>query len=79
MDYLGTIRHERKFSMINNTNFTDLKSLSVDTTKPLDNRIKQYISDVKNPYKVRVGDIIVQIEFGGGQSFSNALVTGFQI
>lgn len=79
MVFLGIIRCERKFSMINNTNFTDLKSLSVDTTKPLDNRIKQYIKDVKNPYKVRVGDIIVQIEFSGGQSFSNALVTGFQM
>ena len=79
MVYLGIIRYERKFSMINNTNFTDLKSLSVDTKKPLDNRIKQYVMDVKNPYKVRVGDMIVQIEFCGGKSFSNALVTGFQM
>lgn len=68
--------------MVNTFNiedFTDLKSLTVDKTKTLDKRLKQYIKDVKNPYKVRVGDILVQIEFSGGKSFANALATGFQM
>ncbi len=68
--------------MVNTFNiedFTDLKSLTVDKTKTLDKRLKQYIKDVKNPYKVRVGDILVQIEFSGGKSFANALAAGFQM
>ena len=53
--------------------YRDLKDLTVDVTKPLDKRLKQYIMDVKNPRMVRVGDILVQIEFAGNRSFSDAL------
>ena len=53
--------------------YKDLKDLTVDVTKPLDKRLKQYITDVKNPHMVRVGDILVQIEFAGNRSFSDAL------
>lgn len=53
--------------------FRDLRELTVDVTKPLDKRLKQYIMDVKNPRMVRVGDILVQIEFAGNRTFSDAL------
>lgn len=53
--------------------YRDLKDLTVDVSKPLDKRLKQYIMDVKNPHMVRVGDILVQIEFAGNRSFSDAL------
>lgn len=53
--------------------FRDLKELTVDVTKPVDKRLKQYIMDVKNPHMVRVGDILVQIEFAGKRSFLDAL------
>ena len=57
----------------NINDFRDLKDLTVDVTKPLDKRLKQYVMDVKNPHMVRVGDILVQIEFAGNRSFSDAL------
>lgn len=53
--------------------YRDLKDLTVDVIKPLDKRLKQYVMDVKNPHMVRVGDILVQIEFTGQKSFSDAL------
>ena len=59
--------------------FRDLRELQVDVTKPLDKRLKQYIMDVKNPRMVRVGDILVQIEFAGKKSFSDALSAAFQM
>lgn len=59
--------------------FRDLKELTVDVTKPLDKRLKQYIMDVKNPHMLRVGDILVQIEFAGNRSFSDALSAAIQI
>ena len=59
--------------------FKDLRDLTVDVTKPLDKRLKQYITDVKNPRMVRVGDILVQIEFAGNRSFSDALSAAIQI
>lgn len=63
----------------NINDFRDLKDLTVDVTKPLDKRLKQYIMDVKNPHMVRVGDILVQIEFAGNRSFSDALSAAIQI
>lgn len=59
--------------------FRDLKELTVDVTKPLDKRLKQYVMDVKNPHMVRVGDILVQIEFAGNRSFLDALSAAIQI
>ena len=59
--------------------FRDLRELTVDVTKPLDKRLKQYIMDVKNPHMVRVGDILVQIEFAGKKSFTDALSAAIQI
>lgn len=63
----------------NINDFRDLKDLTVDVTKPLDKRIKQYVMDVKNPHMVRVGDILVQIEFAGNRNFSDALSAAIQI
>lgn len=63
----------------NINDFRDLKDLMVDVTKPLDKRLKQYVMDVKNPHMVRVGDILVQIEFAGNRSFSDALAVAFQM
>lgn len=57
--------------------FTDLKVLTVDKTKPKQERLKQFITDVKNPYMVRVGDTLVRIEFTGGRNFSDALTAAF--
>lgn len=63
----------------NINDFRDLKDLTVDVTKPLDKRLKQYVMDVKNPRMVRVGDILVQIEFAGNRNFSDALSAAIQI
>ena len=59
--------------------YRDLKDLTVDVSIPLDKRLKQYIMDVKNPRMVRVGDILVQIEFAGNRSFSDDLSLAFQM
>lgn len=55
----------------------DLKVLTVDRTKPIEERLKQFIKDVKNPYMVRVGDMPVRIEFIGGRNFSDAFAAVF--
>ena len=68
--------------MINTFNiedYKDLKVLTIDKTKPRKERLKQYITDVKNPYLVRVGDTQVKIEFTGGKSFSDALTAVFGV
>lgn len=61
----------------NMDDFKDLKELTVDKTKPLNKRLEQYVKEVKNPCMVRVGDILVQLEFTGKKSFSDALSAAF--
>ena len=66
--------------MVNTFNiegFADLKVLAIDKTKTIEERLKQFITDVKNPYMVRVGDTLVKIEFSGGRNFSDALTAAF--
>jgi hypothetical protein len=66
--------------MVNTFNiedYKDLKVLTVDKTKSKQERLKQFITDVKNPYMVRVGDTLVRIEFTGGRNFSDALTAAF--
>ena len=68
--------------MVNTFNiedFADLKALTIDKTKPIEERLKQFIADVKNPYMVRVGDTLVRIEFTGGRNFSDALTAAFRV
>ena len=57
--------------------FTDITTITVDKTKPANERLKQYIDDVKNPYTVKVGDMLVRIEFTGTKDFSDALTAAF--
>ena len=66
--------------MVNTFNaedFADLKTLTVDKTKSQPERLRQFVTDVKNPYMVRVGDTLVKIEFTGGRNFSDALTAAF--
>lgn len=68
--------------MVNTFNiedYVDLKVLTIDKTKPIEERLKQFILDVKNPYMVRVGDTLVRIEFTGGRNFSDALTAAFGV
>lgn len=56
----------------------DLKTVDVDKTKPIEERLKQYVTEVKNPYMVRVGNTPIQIEFTGGRTFSDALAAALR-
>ena len=64
-------------NIFNIEDFADLKVLTVDKTKPTEERLKQFILDVKNPYMIRVGDTLVRIEFTGERNFSDALTAAF--
>lgn len=66
-------------STFNIEDFADIKILTVDKTKTIEERLKQFITDVKNPYMVRVGDTLVRIEFTGGRTFSEALTAALLV
>ena len=55
----------------------DLKAIAIDKTKPAQERLIKYIADVNNPYTVRVGDMLVHIEFSCSRDFQDALTSAF--
>jgi hypothetical protein len=52
----------------------DIKNISLDMDAPAAERAVQYLSQVKNPYHFRVGDIAVNVEFTeGGKSLRDCI------
>jgi len=53
---------------------TDLSSIEIDREKSKEERILDYIYQVKNPYYFKVGDVAVRLVFDeGGRSFQECL------
>lgn len=51
----------------------DISSIRIDRGLPLEERKRQYLEKVKNPYLVRVGDMKVKVRFADeGISFNEA-------
>lgn len=43
----------------------DIRDITIDSSLPQDERIKAFISQVKNPYRFRVGDVVVNVSYAG--------------
>jgi len=57
-----------------NDGLVDLHDIKIDTALPVEEKLKSFIKQIKNPYKYRVGDIVVNIRFtDNGRSFKDAL------
>jgi len=41
----------------------DIKEVRIDTELPVENRIREFIKQIKNPYCFRYGKLIVQVEY----------------
>ncbi|MEE3393505.1 MAG: hypothetical protein VZR23_07485 [Lachnospiraceae bacterium] len=58
---------------VNPDDVTDITKLRIDRSKPVEERRRQYLKQVGNPYLVRVGDTIVRVSFAeNGVSFEEA-------
>ena len=46
-----------------NNSLVDISEVKIDTSLPLDERMKSYIKQIKNPYRYKYGDITVRVSF----------------
>lgn len=53
----------------------DLRSVSIDKSLPVPERMIAFVKQVKNPYLFRVDDITVKVEFSSGKSLEDSLLT----
>lgn len=63
---------ETDFSDVKLEELTDISGIQIDRELSLEERKKQYLKKVGNPYLVRVGNMKVKVRFMGGISFNEA-------
>ena len=51
----------------------DLRSVSIDKTLPVPERMRAFVKQIKNPYLFKVDDITVKVEFSSGKSLEDSL------
>ncbi len=64
---------ETDFSDVKLEQLTDIGKIRIDRKKSVEEKKRQYLKQVGNPYLVRVGDTMVKIRFANsGVSFEEA-------
>ena len=53
----------------------DLRSVSVDKSLPVPERMSSFVKQIKNPYLFKVDDITVKVEFSSGKNFEDSLLS----
>ena len=53
----------------------DLRSVSIDKSLPVPERMYSFVKQIKNPYLFKVDDITVKVEFSSGKSLEDSLLT----
>ena len=55
----------------------DIRDVHIDSEKPLLERVLDYINQIKNPYCVRCGKIIVKIEYAKTETTIEDCMEGY--
>ena len=53
----------------------DLRSVSIDNSLPVPERMRSFVKQIKNPYLFKVDDITVKVEFSSGKSLEDSLLS----
>lgn len=55
---------------VDRNSLVDLQEISIDHSLPIEQRVKNFVTKVKNPYCFKVGDVVVKVAFNhDGNSF----------
>lgn len=52
---------------------TDIKSINIEADKRQNDKINAFIERVGNPYLLKVGEMVVEVEYTGKRSFLEAI------
>ena len=55
---------------VDRNSLVDLQEIRIDHSLPIEQRVKDFVEKVKNPYCFKVGDVVVTVDFNHeGNSF----------
>lgn len=46
----------------------DIRDVKIDRTLPTAERIKSFVEQIKDPYRFKVGDVVVKVSFANTQN-----------
>ena len=46
----------------------DIRDVKIDRTLPTEQRIRSFVEQIKDPYKFKVGDVVVKVSFANTQN-----------
>lgn len=49
----------------------DIRDVKIDRSEPVEDRMKSYVEQIKNPYMFKVGNTIVRVSYSNTQSTIN--------
>ncbi len=49
----------------------DIRDVEIDKTLPVEDRMKSYVEQIKNPYIFKVGDTVVRVSYANTQETIN--------
>ena len=53
----------------------DLRSVAIDKSLPVPERMRSFVKQIKTPYLFKVDDITVKVEFSSGKSLEDSLLS----
>ena len=59
---------QQNIKEVNAGDLVDIRTVSVDTSLPPEQRMMDYLEQIKNPYCFRCGDAVVSIHFTPGRT-----------
>ena len=68
-------KRERNNQYINRDELVDIADVKINTGLPVEERIKDYIRQIKNPYCYLCNGVVVRISFAGKTKLSDCLKT----
>lgn len=61
-NYLDNLKNKSNIGNLQD-DLVDISAIKIDTDKPVIDRIKTFLNEVKNPYLFKVGNVPVKISF----------------
>ena len=49
----------------------DIRSVKIDPAKPVEERMRSYVEQIKNPYMFKVGSTVVRVSYADTQATIN--------
>ena len=49
----------------------DIRTVKIDSTQPVEERMKSYVEQIKNPYMFKVGGTVVRVSYANTQKTIN--------